>query len=1176
MKDNPGFMIPGDDDLETGRKAPGFSQPSADDLDHRPEVPAPPSGSGRRRPPVWALFAMLLVAAGVLAALIINHNQKAETRVVCLLNDKAQVYVDDTLYCLETTNDRVRMDAGTGLTYAAGELIVSYTGPVDKQQAETDARSYGAELVGYIGSTGDCQWQFSGDPSLEQLEMMAAQVENQADVMAAEINCIMEEKTDDTGHFYDIAASPLNTEQENVMHLQEAREAFAREIEKRSSVNPVNVGLIDTYLVSKHEDLKFAGLFYNATNEELKDIVRDAASQKEKSNDQHGSHVAGIIGAVYKNGKGLDGAYPLAFDKKSGQSHLYGVSMNRSGEKADERKHNNSVFRMVQLEILFRNNVKVINYSMGANPGSDQEKKESQNRTARSLGAYLEKKYRSGTDFLIVASAGNDAMDCTYNSEYTVMAWTDYPDVVDRIMIVGNCTVKKKRYGTSNWGNRINLWAVGDDISSVGVNTLPDELIESGNNLFRLHNYTHMSGTSMSTPYVTGVAAMAWTLKPEWTGKELKDIMIEMSVELKPGSPEIDHVLNAAAIVNFAIGAYREEGPEIEDTPVTAYDVEGLLKAYYDNILYPEYGELPEKYSAAKTSLKKDDLDGLLYYQIYDYDQDGQSEMIVYRSEFQPSEQNKVDLLLEMYEVVDGTVVLQDIFQQESGVSMKLDQYPNIQAGLFRRNYNGKVYLIQGYDVYDREDTEHIYRAIGLSYNGRYLEIEKTCGFSQWPIDYSGENDTAVPEGLSFLSAFGLANTLTVGDRRIVNTIVLEENDAYRQINTFQNRYYEDFTILAKGGKAASGEGEVYPVAEIDINLSDSSETSHNDQVDVVVWRGGEKPASPEPAQPREESEEESKEPEKPSRTAAQALQEYLEENAPGWNIMPTYDMECDYTDGDYPQAVPGWSAGDLTGVLSADIRDYEADGQEELLVIRFETDSSGEMDLSLQMYEYDPTNDVVSLKTERSFGVECTMLDQNLFRAEQTNVFTYAYEGRQYIGIDYFSSMNDTITTLARYRYDGTNFVYDGAVSYEQYGEGDYVVRNARMEPDSVAGRETMWANLYDDSVWQPVYEWYIYDHDYEAIDPAELQEFKDIHRELVADLGLFAQEDIRSGFMEWTSEGQSTIPRQDVSALDVYSSQDGNITPLASIIDFYWYEEMPRYIVHRRDWTGSLDRWR
>ena len=106
--------------------------------------------------------------------------------------------------------------------------------------------------------------------------------------------------------------------------------------------------------------------------------------------------------------------------------------------------------------------------------------------------------YASGV--LLVAASGND-----YSSE------VGYPAAFDSVIAVGATDTEDERCGFSNYGDELELMAPGYRIYS----TIPND------------KYEKYSGTSMATPHVAGVAALAMSRYPskdnEWIRQKLRD-----------------------------------------------------------------------------------------------------------------------------------------------------------------------------------------------------------------------------------------------------------------------------------------------------------------------------------------------------------------------------------------------------------------------------------------------------------------------------------------------------------------------------------------------------------------------------------------------------------------------------------------------------------------------------
>ena len=87
-----------------------------------------------------------------------------------------------------------------------------------------------------------------------------------------------------------------------------------------------------------------------------------------------------------------------------------------------------------------------------------------------------------------------------------------YPAAFDNpaIISVGSVDRDGNRAFTSNYGDWVDISAPGVAIYS----TYPN------------NQYRYMSGTSMATPVVSGIAALIWSLNPNPTNLQVKDMIL--------------------------------------------------------------------------------------------------------------------------------------------------------------------------------------------------------------------------------------------------------------------------------------------------------------------------------------------------------------------------------------------------------------------------------------------------------------------------------------------------------------------------------------------------------------------------------------------------------------------------------------------------------------------------
>lgn len=123
------------------------------------------------------------------------------------------------------------------------------------------------------------------------------------------------------------------------------------------------------------------------------------------------------------------------------------------------------------------------------------------------------------------------------------------PGAADSALTVGAVDSADQAAYFTGQGPRLGDNALKPDVSAPGVNILAARSsLSEGEGA-----YTEMSGTSMATPHVAGVAALLAQEHPDWTGGQLKDALMSSSKELTDASA---YVLGAGRVsVPDAIGA---------------------------------------------------------------------------------------------------------------------------------------------------------------------------------------------------------------------------------------------------------------------------------------------------------------------------------------------------------------------------------------------------------------------------------------------------------------------------------------------------------------------------------------------------------------------------------------------------------------------------------------------
>src|SRR4051794_24891745 len=217
----------------------------------------------------------------------------------------------------------------------------------------------------------------------------------------------------------------------------------------------VKVGIVDTGIDQTHPDLagKTAGC---ATSYNTGLLIVNGVCADDNG---HGSHVSGTISANTNNGQGVSG---VAFNSP--------IVMCKALATAAGTGLTSDIANCIGW--VSKQGVKVISMSLG---GGD----------SATLKTAVQNAYAGGNGVLLVAAAGNDG-DATLNYPAA------YPDVVSVAATDNN----DRRASFSNANSDVEIAAPGVNVESTYTGGL----------------YMSLSGTSMATPHVSGLAAVIFDL----------------------------------------------------------------------------------------------------------------------------------------------------------------------------------------------------------------------------------------------------------------------------------------------------------------------------------------------------------------------------------------------------------------------------------------------------------------------------------------------------------------------------------------------------------------------------------------------------------------------------------------------------------------------------------------
>lgn len=245
----------------------------------------------------------------------------------------------------------------------------------------------------------------------------------------------------------------------------------------------------------------------------------DKRARKNRPSD-HGCHVAGIIGADRNNATGVAGICDHA--------DLICVDWNPDLFQ----------FWLTEIAIYFgftelvQAGAKAINLSLGISASVNLDRSSLYDRVIkpRAMSLTMASLLDKGYDFLVVQSAGNGnksgiPIDSTNNGHFTAITENNVytgkyeigkEEILGRIISVSAAMNlydgSFMQAGYSNVGPGIDIAAPGSLVFSCGYPAIAD--------------YTYKSGTSMAAPCVTGVAGLVWSVNPDFTGKDVKEIIV--------------------------------------------------------------------------------------------------------------------------------------------------------------------------------------------------------------------------------------------------------------------------------------------------------------------------------------------------------------------------------------------------------------------------------------------------------------------------------------------------------------------------------------------------------------------------------------------------------------------------------------------------------------------------
>lgn len=479
--------------------------------------------------------------------------------------------------------------------YVNSQILLTAADGVSKKQVEKLIKKQGGDIVGYISISNDYQIEFANNKTFEELNTIIADLKSNDDVENATLNYASQQNTSAIDYTKDPWIDANNAKDTSGSQWSEINPKgnnwWAEAIMLPSVWNmnvefqPVKVGIFDTMFDTDNEDLqnKFVKIWNNPKNENGNCMVSSLYSSAKQANQSttnyaHGTHVAGLIAAKAENHFGIAGV--------SQNVQLYGFSYVSALTDTENENIWNDFFEIkYSIALMLNEGVKVINFSVSESELLVAAQHGVENaltildELSTSYERFFKKCLDAGYDFLIVKCAGNENhynwKSCSANKDHpygymvdnTVEDNTVYDAQYDffgaikdetvkaHILIVGAVENHTDYYKTAEFstvGKRVDVYAPGKSVLSdfpTNITVMDD-------------------GTSMSTPIVTGIAALVWGVNPDLSAEQVASIIrASTSITLfdSESVSNFFHTVDTTPIVNAYFAVQLAQNIPAED-----------------------------------------------------------------------------------------------------------------------------------------------------------------------------------------------------------------------------------------------------------------------------------------------------------------------------------------------------------------------------------------------------------------------------------------------------------------------------------------------------------------------------------------------------------------------------------------------------------------------------------
>ena len=423
----------------------------------------------------------------------------------------------------------------------------------------------------------------------EDAKSLLRKISSNPNVLAASLNTIYHIEAVSK----DLGTVPEDKEYHRLWGMEAINAPYAWNYSKGS--DNVYVAVVDSGIDYEHPDIadnfaaEYSMNFVAGTN-------YTEASYYDENN--HGTHVAGTIGAVGDNGIGVAG---VNWNVKLISVRVIGADGRGNGQTLLAGMNYVASLLKTYPEM----KLAAMNYSIGGGWFYTPEEIITENHPQ-----YLALKAISDTNRTVICvAAGNSSTEVgapVFYANFNTIAQGTYAYPasfrgIDNMIVVAAAKSDMTRASFSNYsGKYVDIAAPGQGIYST---VAQDNKIDLGyDKVTRNYPYAMMSGTSMATPHVTGAAALLKSLYPNATASQIKASIVggANGSVLRDDGTSMYGMLDIRGAIDYMNGRlYESATPEISD----AKPAEGVVNQSYsfkfyasgsEPITWSLDGELPE------------------------------------------------------------------------------------------------------------------------------------------------------------------------------------------------------------------------------------------------------------------------------------------------------------------------------------------------------------------------------------------------------------------------------------------------------------------------------------------------------------------------------------------------------------------------------------------------------